>query len=432
MQKYIKSFLSKIVILAVSLCVALPLFAAESNLPSGDVGDYGLWTTETNFKRFSSQLSQDVDEFQQNFQKQVVADYVPVEAKVGLAFMNGLSFVADVLDSSLVRFAIFFMIIAYMFWACFEAYTIITGKSKPKEKVTEIIKKGFIVFMWVAVLRIGPAQIFMLLMSPILQVSTYLSDGILDIVAGITGVQLPETCAAIREYASEHISDGNILSSVHAADIMCVPTRLSGFCYSAVSIGWKWMSLGIGRSLFTFLCGGAFVAGFIYVAWRFIFVAFGVIADLFLGVMMLPFTALAETVGKTSYKGIIGDIFNGFMDLFKAESLQAQINRFIDAALHFVVLSIVIALCSGFLSEVVKINSVDAILTFESSEIFITILILALSVYLAKNADKIATEIGGAINSSVGDAIQSDVKNLWGTTKQGVKKLKDIIRDSKK
>lgn len=432
MQQYIRCLLSGLMVLIASLCIIVPSYGAETNLPSGDVGDYGAWTTENNLKKFSGQLSQDIDAFQSEFQTKIVQNYVPIEAKIGLAFMNGLSYVARVLDSSLVRFVIIFMIIAYMFWASFEAYTIITGKSNTKDKVFEIIKRGGLVFMWVAVLKVGPAQAFMMLMSPIMQTATYVSDGILNVVSSVAGISLPDTCAAIREYAATHISDSNILSSSHAADIMCVPTRLSGFCYSAVAIGWKWMSLGIGRSAFSFLCGGVFVGGFIYVAWRFAFIAFGVIADLFMGVMMLPFTALSETVGKTSYKGIIGDLFNGFMELFKAESLKAQISRFIDAALHFIVLSIVIALCAGLLSEVVTLNSADAIPQIETPGFFITILILALSIYFAKNADKIATEIGGAINTSTGDTLRSDINNMWGKTKKGAKDLWKIIRDSTK
>ena len=430
MQQKLKRFLSRLLILAISLCITIPSFCAESNLPMADIGDYGAWTTEVNRELFITSMTNDINEFQGEFQKRVVADYVPPEAKIGLAFMNGLSHVAHVLDLSLVRFVIIFMIIAYIFWTMFEAYTIIKGKSTAKDKVFEIIKKGAFVFLWVAVLRIGPAQAFMMVMSPILSAATYISDGILNVISGIVGTQLPDTCSAIREYTATHMSDSNILNFGHAADIMCLPTRLSGFCYSAIATGLRWMSMGIGHSAFSFLCGLVFVGGFIYIGWRFIFVAFGVIADLFLGVMMLPFTALAETIGKTSYKGILGDIFNGFMDLFKAESLKSQIARFIDAALHFVVLSIVISLCAGLLSEIVSLNTSDALPEFDSPGFFISILILAISIYLAKNASKIASDIGGAINTSMGDTLQSDVKKVWGNTKKGAKDLWKIIKDN--
>ena len=48
--------------------------------------------------------------------------------------------------------------------------------------------------------------------------------------------------------------------------------------------------------------------------------ALNVVADLFLTVLMLPFTAIAETTSKTKYKGIVGDIFNTFMGLFATEA----------------------------------------------------------------------------------------------------------------
>ena len=448
MQRFIRAFLSKLFIIAISLCFVAPVFCAETNLPAGDIGDYGSWTTEVNQKHFVNTISTDIEQFQGEFQKKVVSDYVPVEAKIGVAFMNGLSFIARVLDSSLVRFGIVFMIISYIFWAMLEAYTIIVGKNDAKKHTFGIIKKGLYVFIWIAILNVGPAQAFMMLMSPIMQAATYVSDGILNVVSSVAGISLPDTCGAIREYAAANISDNSILSASYAADIMCVPTRLSGFCYSAVAIGWKWMLLGIGRSAFSFLCGGAFVCGFIYVAWRFAFIAFGVIADLFMSVMFLPFTALSETIGTasykdkdggvlsgtTTYKGLIGDIFNGFMGLFKVGSfsLSDQVGRFINAALHFIVLAVVIALSAGLLSEVVELNSADAIPHIEDAGFFITILVLALCVYLAKHANSIATEFGGDITTKLGNSLQSDVSNLWAKTKKGARGLRDIIRDRKK
>lgn len=192
------------------------------------------------------------------------------------------------------------------------------------------------------------------------------------------------------------------------------------------------MLLGIGRSMFSFLCGGAFVAGFLYLAWRFAFIAFGVIADLFLGIIMLPFTAIAETIGKTSYKGIVGDIFNGFMGLFKAESIQAQIARFLNAALHFVALSIVISVCAALLSNIVTINSADAIPQIDTPGLWVTILILALTIWLAKNGSKIATELGGSIDASFGGKLQSDATLLWNDTKNTAKKWWKIIKESSK
>jgi uncharacterized membrane protein YagU involved in acid resistance len=217
-----------------------------------------------------------------------------------------------------------------------------------------------------------------------------------------------------------------------AADIMCLPTRLSGFCYTAIAVGWKWMIGGIGSSAFTFLCGGAFVGGFLYLAWRFAFIAFGVVADLFLGVLMLPFTAVAETISKTTYKGIAGDIFNTFMGIFKAESLQTQIMRFINAALHFIVLAVVIAVCSGLLSGLVDLNNGVNLPNFNTSEFWVSILMAALTWYLASNAMKLATEFGGAINTAMGDSLEKDTKTLYKKTKSTAVKWYKIIKSGRK
>lgn len=431
-MRFFTKILSKIIPVAVAIFLTAPCVAASANLPMADIGDHGSWATEANHKLFTSKLSHDVEAFVGPKAPVALDSYVPVEAKVGLMFMNAFSFIGHVLDTSLVRFVIIFIILAYCMWIMLEAYTIITGKSDAKSKVIEILKKGGIVFIWIAILQIGPAKTFMMVMSPILQVGTFISDVILNAVTEAAGITIPDTCSAIRDYAAANISKTNLLDPQAAADIMCIPTRLSGFCYSAMVIGKNWMLLGIGRSMFSFLCGGAFVAGFLYLAWRFAFIAFGVIADLFLGIIMLPFTAIAETIGKTSYKGIVGDIFNGFMGLFKAESIQAQIARFLNAALHFVALSIVISVCAALLSNIVTINSADAIPQIDTPGLWVTILILALTIWLAKNGSKIATELGGSIDASFGGKLQSDATLLWNDTKNTAKKWWKIIKEGSK
>ncbi len=428
-MKLLRRILSVVII---ALCLDGAAFGALSNLPSPDIGDHGTWATENNRKRFVSDISGDIENFQSSFQEQIVDNYVPIEAKAGLAFMNAFSFIAHVLDSSLVRFVILFIILAYAFWVTFESYTIIVGKSKMYDKTVEILKKGVMVAIWTGILSIGPAETFMMVMTPILRVATYTSNAILDAVAGVAGTKLPDTCSAIHAYATTNISDTNILSPQVAADIMCLPTRLSGFCYTAIAVGWKWMIGGIGSSAFTFLCGGAFVGGFLYLAWRFAFIAFGVVADLFLGVLMLPFTAVAETISKTTYKGIAGDIFNTFMGIFKAESLQTQIMRFINAALHFIVLAVVIAVCSGLLSGLVDLNNGVNLPNFNTSEFWVSILMAALTWYLASNAMKLATEFGGAINTAMGDSLENDTKTLYKKTKSTAVKWYKIIKSGRK
>lgn len=434
----LKKFLSKIIIAVFAVFVASGAWGATSNLTAGtdvgmaNIGDFGSWTTENNRQRFLSSLTYDFNQMYTQTKEQLVENYVPIEAKVGLAFMNAFSFVADVLDKSLVRFVIIFIIIAYGFWTAFEAYTIIRGDSNAKEKLIEIAKKGLQVAIWTSVLTIGPAKLFMMAISPIMFLGTYIADIILDAVSTTAGVSLPDTCQAIHEYATLHISKNNLLDPASAANIMCVPTRLSGFCYTAISAGWGWITQGIGKSTFTFLTGIGFVTGFIYLAWKFAFVAFGVIADLFLGIIMLPFTAIAETVGKTSYKGIAGNIFNGFIKLFSAESLKVQIERFINAALYFVSMSIIIAVCTALLSTIITVDMANNTPTLNNNSVWIIVLISALTWWIAKTANERAQDWGGRISHELGSNLQKDLYQMYSSSKDTVSKWYKAIKEATK
>ena len=151
---------------------------------------------------------------------------------------------------------------------------------------------------------------------------------------------------------------------------------------------------------------------------------------------MLPFTALAETITPTSYKGLAGNIFNGFLKLFNAGpvKLDAQINRFINAAIYFVALSIVIAVCAALLYGVIGSDLSAEVPTLENDGFIPTLLTGLLVGYLANQADKIAKDIGGgaSVDSSFGTKFGEDVKTLAKDTYDTAKKWAKIIAESKK
>lgn len=430
-MSFIKKILSKIIVCVTALLILLPANAA-SNLPMSEIGDQGTWLTESNAELFKTKLTNDIDYFQSGFQNyQLVKDYVPIEAKVGLAFMNALSLVGDVIDNSLIRFVIIFIIVAYIFWVMFEAYNMISKGSSAMELGENLVKKGAIITIWLIIINQGPAEVFMWIMGPIVQVGSYLSDLILNAVANVAGADIPDTCAAIHEYAAAHTSSRMLIDANAAADILCVPTRLSGFFYTAVAAGWKWTIAGIGRSAFTTIIGIIFIVVFVKAIWKFALMALGVIMDLFLTVLLLPFTAIAETIGKTSYKGIAGDIFNGFLGIFKTQSLSSQIQKFINAAIYFVSLSIVVAVCAALLSGVITTNLAAEIPTLENTNFVITLLTILLVAYLANRADEIAKNLGGSIDESFGKDFGNQIKKIWNNASGYGKKVIDIIKKSK-
>ena len=431
MLKNGRKFLSKVIVCVMALFLVISGGFCETNVPSGDIGDYGSWATEHNRDVLTSTLRTDLENAAPHTQP--VSDYVPPEAKVGLAFIGGLSTVGKILDSSLIRFVNIFLILAYIFWAMFESYRMMTTDSNVKKLMESLVKKAVLIAVWIFVLAFGPAKIFMMVIGPIIMVGTYLSNLILDSVTGLLGVKLPDTCQAIHNYvAARPDTAASLINPEHTAEIMCVPTRLSGFFATAISVGWKWMIAGIGTSAFTFFVGAFFIVLFAFNIWKFAFMAFGVIADLFLAVLLLPFTAISETIGKTEYKGIAGDIFNGFLGLFKTESLNTQIQRFVNAAIYFVSLSIVIAICAGLLAGTVTPEMGTEIPTLQNVGFMTTLLTGLLVAYLATHADKIARDIGGSVNPEFGEKLRQDVIKLWTSSYEKINKLRDQIKNNKK
>ena len=432
-MKRLKSILARLCIVTVFFTAGIDgAFCATTNLPDqGDVGDYGSWATPNNRDLLIDDLQHDMSMIQDAFnQNQMVADYVPIEAKIGLAFMNAMSWVGNVLDNSLVRFIKVFLIIGFMFWIMLEAYAMMTkGDGNIKKLAEDIVKKGGLIAIWIMVLSIGPAKIFLYVMGPVLTVGTVFADLILNAVTGAVGVSLPDTCAAIRDYAAANARPGMLIDGAMAANIMCLPTRLSGFFYTAISAGFSWMWTGIGTSAFTFFVGALFVVLFVVNMWKFALMALGVIADLFMGILMLPFTAISETLGKTSYKGIAGTVFNGFLGLFKAESLSNQIQRFVNAAIYFVSLSIVISICVALLSGTVTADMTTQTPSLENEGYLVTVLTGCLVWYLASISDKLAKQLGGSIDGSMGEQFGKDAVNL---TKSGYKSAKDWIKAIRK
>ena len=443
MIRHIRKFLSKIIVAIIFACVSTSAFSA-TNIPSGtvaDIGDYGTFLTDHNTNVFIDNLvgeKGDLVAFQSEFQKQqLVGDYVPVEARVGIAMMNGLNNVAKILDISIVRFMIIFIIVMYLFWIMLEAYNMMSTDSDVKKLVKSIVRKTIILVIWIAVLQIGPAKLFMAVIGPVITLGIYISDFILNAITETAGITVPNTCGAIREYAATTVSANMIIDATAAADVLCVPTRLSGFFVTAIAAGWQWMIKGIGTSIFTFIMGAIFVVVFAWNTWKFALMALAVIMNLFLGVILLPFTALAETIPQTSYKGIMGNIFNSFIGLFQFGQikLETQINKFINAAIYFVSLSIVIAVCAALLSGVVTVNLASDIPTLENDGFIPTLLTGALVAWLADKAGKIAGDIGGELpekGKGTGKQFTEDIKNVIKNSYKSAQSWIKAYRESKK
>ena len=286
------------------------------------------------------------------------------------------------------------------------------------------------------VLNVGPAKLFMTVIGPVISIGTYVSNFILDSITRTAGFSMPDTCAAIHAYTAQNVMPDLMIDANQVADLVCLPTRLSGFFSTAIGIGFKWMVHGIGHAIVSFISGAIFVVIFAWNAWKFALMALSIIMNLFLGVVLLPMTALAESIPQTSYKGIAGNIFNSFTGLFNVGSLKLenQINKFVNSTIYFISLSIVISVCAALLSGIIDSN-MDAP-TLEDEAGFLSALLAgALAAWMAGKADSIARNIGGSIpDSGTGDQVVKDVtgtaKGAYTSAKSWVKSIYDYKKSA--
>ena len=423
MMKFIRNLL---VCVVCAFCITGATYAA-GNAPLGDIGEYGAWINADNMEKFSGNISNDLTEFQNNFETNLQSPtFVPIEIKLGLVFMKSLYAIDYILQMSLVRFTIIFLFIMYAFWIGLEAYKLIRDSGDYRAALYEIFKKGMIIVVWIMILNYGPAKIFAMVISPIISIGTYISDFILTATAKIYNVNIPDTCAIIHNYVDANNNGKLLIDAKATADIMCLPGRLSTYFYHATATGFKWMLYGVTHSITALLIGGVSIFIFIKCIFKYAFMTLGVVSDLFLKLLMLPFTAIAESMPTTKETNYAGQIFSGLLKIFNTKKISDIIAAFINAAVYFVSLSIIIAICAALLSNIIALNG-DSSYSVASG---MTALLTGwLILHLANRADELSKKIGGSIDNSFGKTLQGDAKTLWGDAKKlGGTVIKDWIK----
>lgn len=400
---------------------------AAGNAPSGNIGEFGNWLNEENLEEYVEDISGDFANSKKSFEEEIASPtFVPLEVKLGLVFMEAFGKMDKWLESSLGRFAKIFLLVMYVFWVGLEAYKMIRESSDYKTVVYEIFKKGIIMGAWFAVLEYGPAKILNMLIGPVLALATSLSDFILDTTASVYNTNIPDTCRAIHNYVNSSDIDTVVVDANTAANIMCLPGRISKFFYHAIGLGFKWMFYGFGHSLTAVIIGAVSIFVFAKCVFKYAFMTLGVVTDLFLTLLMLPFTAIAESMPASKESNYAGQIFSGLLKLFNTKKLSEVISKFANAAVYFVSLAIVISICAVLLSNIM---SIDTNGSYSVAAAMTSLLTGCLILYLANKADNLATTLGGKIDNSFGKTLQSDTKTLWsGAKKIGGMIFKDWIK----
>lgn len=360
----------------------------------------------------AASMAVDMDNFgaslRQNFKPsgQLIADFIPIEARVGRFFMSALSDVARALYAAFIPFLNMLIIALFAFWIFMESWQMIKTAGDYWDLAMRIVKRAVVIVIWMWILNNDPAELFMWLMAPVISLGSGMSELILSGTTKIIGTNLPDYCQAIHAWMAGENS--LMIGSQYAADLLCMPTRVAGFFYTAVATGFEWMKQGLGRNGLTFMMGLIFVLLFIYNIWKFALAALGVVADLFFVLLFLPFTAVNESFkgGKdTKYDGIFKPVWDALINFVDGKniSLDSQFKKFINAVIYFIVLSVVAAICIALLAGVNPMHGGD----------FISILIIGcLVAYLMGKVDDLAKGLTGAGEKEVFGDVGDDVGNL--------------------
>ena len=392
----------------------------DPNAPQQQVNQF----TPEDASQFHSRVSQEINDFQSGFESSLrSSDFVPIEAKLGFIFMKALSAIDYILQLSLVRFTIIFLFVMYALWIGLESYKMMRDSTDFKTVLYEIFKRGMIIAVWVLILNYGPAKIFDLLIGPIMALGRHLSDFILGAVAQTYNIRIPDTCTAIHNYVDSEVAaqmavqtDFKLLVNAEAsADIMCLPSQISVYFYHAVAAAFRWIIYGFGHSTVAIIVGVVSVIIFIKCIFKYAFMTLGIVADLFLTLLLLPFTAISEAMPSTKETNYMGQVFSGFLKIFKTKKLSEVLSVFINTAVYFASLAIVIALCAALLSRIIDINQNGSFIVADGMTTLLTGFFI---LYLANQAEELSKQIGGNIDNSFGQKLQQEGKTLWGDAKK--------------
>lgn len=392
---------------------------SEQEQSSEQSSEQKKWLDTNDITTFNKNISNDFDKFEPKINLNPDT-FVPIEAKLGLMLMKALSVIDAVLQISLVQFAIIFLLFMYIFWIGLEAYKLIRDSGDYKTALYNIFKQGFTIAIWIIILNYGPIKIFSMIVSPILELGTYLSDFILGAVAETYKVNIPDTCAAIHNYVNADKSLNLLVDADTAANIMCLPSRISIYFYHATATGFQWIKYGLGHSITMIIVGIVSIVIFVKCIFKYAFMALGIATSLFLTLMMLPFTALAESMPSNSEKNIAGQVFNGLLKVFNTQKLTSVLFVFVNAAVYFVSLSIVIAICAALLANIISLDSNGE---YSVGSVITTILGGYLVLYFANQTDSLAKKIGGNVDNKYTKQFQDAAKIVWGNTKNLATKL---------
>ncbi len=357
------------------------------------------------------------------------SNYIPVEIRLGSIIIDGFGFINEMLYPFFANLLTTLLIIFLAFWLSGEAYQMINSGKTSLTNGTTIVKKIFLVIIWTAIIQSNPAQVFAYIMGPIIQMGSNITD---FIITAMTGMPLDNTCDNIHRMVQNNTDTSflqyPLLSPEAKANILCLTARISKLYTQFIVLGFKWMGQGLLLQPLTFLIGLTLVIMFIYIGFKFMLETIGIIIDLIIALLLLPFCAIKECFsGGISYKGLEGipqQLFGSIVSIFSFGDYKGLITKILKSVLYFWILAIIIGICYEMMAYTLNLNPNildSATLPSQGDMGFMTILLAGiLTCYLIKKAPEYAKTMGGAFDSPTGESLKSETKKLYDWTKKAI------------
>lgn len=358
--------------------------------------------------------------------------YIPIEIRLANIIIDGIGYINEMLFPFFSNLISTLLIILLAFWLSSEAYNMInTGKTSIENGVT-IVKKIILVIIWTAVILANPAQVFMFIMGPIIQMGGNITDFIIN---ALTNIPIDQTCDSIKAMAMNNtdtsILNYPLLNPETKGDLLCLTGRISKLYTQFITLGFQWMGRGLFMQPVSFLVGLSLVIFFVYIGFKFTLESLGIILDLILGLMILPFCAIGACFGGgLSYKGlesIPNQLFTMITSIFGKGDYKGLITKIIKAILYFWILSVVVGICYEMMSYTLDSQSGIFDVNYAPGKnglgIMSIILSAAITAYLIKKAPGYAEKMGGAINTAAAKPFEDGIDTLYKNSKDIMSKM---------
>ncbi|MDR0319556.1 MAG: hypothetical protein LBH81_02340 [Rickettsiales bacterium] len=333
---------------------------------------------------------------------------VPLDIRAGLLVVEGLSTVAMLIYKNLIDVIIWLLFIFFAFWWGLEAWSVVYAKSKISDTVKKAVKKGIIITVAVFVLKSNPAEWFMILMSAVARVGNYAADLFLT---EATGMGISQSCAAVHAMVVAGGNSFGFLGPENVASVLCMTGRITEFFWTALSQSFALIGTGIGTNVALAVLGVAGVALFLWCAVKFTIMTLGVVVDMTLMLMFLPFVAFKESFkdGWSKDAPFASAIFERIANSFGGGDISGQIKKLVQVLIYIIAVALISSICYLLMKGILAENGNSMVYTLLGG---------ALCAYLISQTDKIATQMGGAVDKEWTGKIQENVNSLAAAAKK--------------